>query len=175
MNFKKTLLALIITASGFTAVNASANGGSGQITFNGSIIDSPCSIHAGDDSQIVELGQVSSALLTAGKESAPQSFTLRLENCAITTKDTVTATFTGTASAADSESLGLTGSAGGAHILMETDNGTKVKLNVPTAEQTLIDGNNTLGFSARLKPDSASATITPGSFTSVTNFVLNYQ
>lgn len=175
MIIKKTLLSLVIAASGFTALNANATGGSGTITFNGSIIDAPCSIHADDDSQVVELGQVSNALLTAGKESKPQAFNIRLENCAITTKDSVKATFTGTASAADSESLGLNGDASGAHILLETSAGTKVKLNEATAEQTIIDGNNTLGFTARLKPDSATPTIVPGSFSTVANFVLDYQ
>ncbi|WP_246862557.1 fimbrial protein [Pantoea sp. SO10] len=183
MIFKKAIIAMAFSAATATTAHAaistnapSAN--SGTVTFEGLIIDAPCSIAPGEDDQTVDLGQVANAGLMANNntgESSPVSFDIQLDNCIITTKDSVDVIFTGGASQYDADSLALNGSAEGAYILITDASGQKVKLNTATSTQTLVDGQNRLQFSARLKGGGASATVVPGSYSSVAGFQLNYQ
>ncbi|MFC0228816.1 fimbrial protein [Serratia aquatilis] len=172
-----TAIAMTVGMSAF----ANADQGSGKITFTGSIIDAPCSIAPGSLDQVIPLGAVSNVALAANGNtgmSTPQPFTIELQDCVIATpgtKDRVSVTFTGASSSYDTDSLGLIGSAQGAYILMSQADGNKVKLYTPTSAQTVINGNNTLAFTAALKGGGASATIVPGSFQVPTNFVLDYQ
>ncbi|HHQ4671700.1 fimbrial protein [Aeromonas sp. s10] len=174
-----TVLALGLGMSSFA--NA-ADQGSGTVTFTGSIIDAPCSIAPGSIDQTVNLGAVSNVALAANGNTGVSSevpFSIKLEGCVVQPSPAaapkVSVTFGGQASAYDAESLGMIGSAQGAYIRMSQADGAKVKLNVPTAEQAVISGNNNLNFTAALVGGGASATIVPGTFQVPTNFVLSYQ
>ncbi|CNE29644.1 fimbrial protein [Yersinia mollaretii] len=174
MKLNKTILAAALVL-GFASVANAADQGQGTVTFNGSIIDAPCSIAAGSDSQTVEMGQVSNVALQNGGKSKARDFDIKLENCDTTTLKTVTTTFSGGESAAVPGLLGIVGLAEGAGIAIVDGTGTPVKLGTATAEQTLITGNNTLAFSAYLQGSTASDAIKPGNFSSVANFMLAYQ
>ncbi|ATM84716.1 type 1 fimbrial protein [Yersinia massiliensis] len=174
MNLNKTILAAALVL-GFASVANAADQGQGTVTFNGSIIDAPCSIASGSDSQTVELGQVSNVRLMNGGESQSKDFNIKLENCDITTLKTVTTTFGGAESVAVPGLLGITGVAEGAGIAIVDGGGSVITLGSPTSAQTLVAGNNTLLFSAYLKGSTTSGAIKPGSFTSVANFTLAYQ
>ncbi|CNH22119.1 putative mannose-resistant/Proteus-like fimbrial protein [Yersinia massiliensis] len=174
MNLNKTILAAALVL-GFASVANAADQGQGTVTFNGSIIDAPCSIASGSDSQTVELGQVSNVALMNGGKSQPKPFNIKLENCDITTLKTVTTTFGGGESSAVPGLLGIQGIGQGAGIAIVDGTGTVVTLGTPNAEQTLVTGNNTLAFSAYLQGSTTSGAIIPGSFTSVANFTLAYQ
>ncbi|OMQ18951.1 fimbrial protein [Serratia oryzae] len=166
---------------GLASFANAADQGSGKITFTGSIIDAPCSIAPGSLDQTISLGAVSNVALAANGNtgvSTPEPFSIELKDCVIATtgtKDKVTVTFTGAASSYDADSLGMIGTAQGAYILMSQADGAKVKLNTPTAAQTVVNGNNSLSFTAALKGGGAGATIVPGAFQVPTNFVLDYQ
>ncbi|HDC4621272.1 TPA: type 1 fimbrial protein, partial [Enterobacter asburiae] len=126
--------------------------------------------------QTVDLGQISNAALNANNKSGtstPQNFNIDLEQCDISTMKTATVTFNGTAGG-QSGSLGITGTAKGASIIISESNGTPFALGTPGAAQTLVTGNNTLTFQAYLKGDGSLATITPGDFTGVATFLMNY-
>ncbi|MEE4449988.1 type 1 fimbrial protein [Serratia sp. C2(1)] len=129
----------------------------------------------------MSLGAISNVALAANGNtgtSTAQRFNIELQDCVIATvgtKDKVTVTFTGAPSSYDTESLGLIGSASGAYIQLTQADGSKVKLNTPTSEQTVTNGNNTLAFAANLKGGGAAATIVPGDFQVPTNFVLTYN
>ncbi|WP_431224773.1 fimbrial protein [Serratia sp. L9] len=179
MNFKT--IALFVGTTLMAGSAFAAGQGEGKITFTGSIIDAPCSLSSDSIDQTIPLGAISNVVLAANGNtgvSSPEPFYIELKDCVIATagtKDNVTVTFTGAASTYDSDSLGLIGSAEGAYILMSQADGTKVALNTPTSAQTVINGNNTLSFTAALKGGGTGATIKPGSFQVPTNFVMTYQ
>lgn len=184
MKMNKIALATVMAMGlGMASFANAADQGSGTVTFTGSIIDAPCSIAPDSMDQTVNLGAVSNVVLGANGNtgvSTPVPFSIELQDCVVATPGSapkVTVTFTGAESslADGAGSLGMIGSAQGAYILMSQADGAKVELNVPTGEQTVSNGNNTLSFTAALKGGGAGATIVPGSFQVPTNFVLAYQ
>ncbi|NIF01848.1 type 1 fimbrial protein [Pantoea sp. Acro-805] len=176
---KKSIIALsMLSLFAVSSVHAK----SGKVTFTGSIIDAPCSIAPGSVDQTVSLGAISNVVLAENGNtgsSTPQRFTIELEDCVIATpgtKDKVTTRFTGAPSSYDSDSLALVGgTAGGASIQLFANNGAKVKINTPTAEQQLFNGGNTLSFTANVKGGGSTSTIVPGTFQVPANFVLSYN
>ncbi|WP_196061722.1 MULTISPECIES: fimbrial protein [unclassified Serratia (in: enterobacteria)] len=175
---KLNILALVV-AAGFmsNAFAVATEAGKGQIKFTGSIIEAPCSITPGTSNQNIELGQVSATALKDGGKSTPVTFQIDLEKCDIAgiTKG-VTATFTGPASASNTDLLGITGSAKGASIVLTDGAGTPIKFGTPTSPQLIMGGSNTLAFSAYLQGDTdPTAVITPGEFTSIANYALAYE
>lgn len=177
MKFSKVSLA---AAMGLMLAAGMANAkdeGHGKVTFTGSIIDAPCSINPDSIDQTVEIGQVSNVALAANGNtgtSVPRNFEIKLENCDVTTGATVKTTFTGAEGATDG-SLGITGTAKGASLILTNGNGEQIKLGEASDAHQLQKGNNTLLFSAYLQGDGASATITPGDFSAVADFTLSYQ
>lgn len=180
MKLNKIMLAAVM-AFGVSSLAHAADQGHGKVTFSGSIIDAPCSIAPESIDQTVELGAISNVSLKNGGKSTPRNFQIKLENCElITEKDgknnTVALTFTGATSAADSNLLGITGTAKGAGVAITDGSGTDIKLGQATKAQTLQNGANTLAFAAYLQGDKAStATIIPGEFQAVADFTLAYQ
>lgn len=153
--------------------------GHGTVTFTGSIIDAPCSIDPTSIDQTVDLGAVSNVALTEGGRSKPQNFDIKLVNCSVATGKTVTTTFNGPEGGIKG-SLGMTGTAKGASIVMTDGNSNVIELGKATTAQALTNGNNTLLFTAYLQgnPDGATPeaknVIVPGDFKSVSNFTLAY-
>ncbi|ANS41620.1 fimbrial protein [Serratia inhibens] len=179
MKLNKIMMAAVL-AFGVASV-AQADQGHGTVSFTGSIIDAPCSIEPAAMDQTVNLGQVSNATLDKGGKSKAQDFEIKLANCIPGTVKTVTTTFSGIAGAVDG-SLGITGSAKGASIVMTDGNTNVIKLGSATTATPLLAGNNTLLFTAYLQGDpkapgegGADAVIVPGDFKSVANFTLAYQ
>ncbi|MEI9482402.1 fimbrial protein [Enterobacter cancerogenus] len=171
MKLNKLVIALgmVIATS---AANA-ADQGHGTITFQGSIIDSPCSITAETANQTVDLGQVSSTALNNGQTSSPKAFFIQLEQCDTKQLKEVSTTFTGAADATNAKMLGITGSAKGAGIVITDGSGTPVELGVASKAQKIGDGSNKLSFSAYLQ--SSGASVTAGDFSSTADFTLAYQ
>ncbi|TBL69130.1 fimbrial protein [Hafnia alvei] len=161
-----------------SAVSAATDAGHGTVTFTGSIIDAPCSIAPDSSNQIIPLGQISNVSLKANGNlgtSVPVPFSIKLQQCDSSTLKNVTTTFTGSASAADQDLLGITGTAKGASIAITDGASSLIKLGAPSNAQVLADGDNELRFTAYLQGDGASAVITPGSFSAVANWMLAYQ
>ncbi|CAI1766713.1 fimbrial protein [Serratia proteamaculans] len=158
----------------------------GTVTFKGSIIDAPCSITPETADQTVNLGQISNVALKSQGKSTPKNFSIKLENCDVTTLKNVKATFTGAASAGNADLLGITGTAKGASIAITDGSSRVIKLGDATQAQKIQKGNNTLAFAAYLQgdPDVAATTpggtatpavIVPGEFSSIVDFTLAYQ
>lgn len=178
MKLNKIMLATVFAFSAISGAQA-ADQGHGKVTFTGSIIDAPCSITPNSVDQTVDLGQISKVALLNGGKSTPRNFSIDLENCSFgtpATKNKVQVTFTGMEAAAKNGLLGITGTATGAGVAITQADGEVIKLGVPTKEQTLQDGNNTLSFAAYMQGDSASsAVITEGEFQAVADFTLAYN
>jgi type 1 fimbria pilin len=177
MKMNKTLLVAAMVF-GMSSMAQAADQGHGKVTFTGSIIDAPCSIHPKSIEQTIELGQISKASLIENGKSTPRNFDIKLEKCSFGTpaaKNKVQVTFTNMNSAADNGLLGITGTAKGASVAITQGDGAVIKLGEPTKQQTLQDGPNTLNFSAYLQADGASTTITEGEFQAVADFTLAYN
>ncbi|AXU96063.1 fimbrial protein [Erwinia persicina] len=184
MNFKKTMLAAVVTLGTIAGAQAAGSGagtpatdqGHGKVTFTGSIIDAPCSIDSKSLDQTVDLGGVSNVSLLNGGNSSPKPFEIHLEKCSLETAKTVTTTFNG--AAGKNGLLGMTGDAKGASIAITDGSNNLIELGKATQGQVLSAGGSeaTLAFSAYLKGDGGDdKTIVPGKFQSVANFILNYK
>ncbi|MCP1266290.1 fimbrial protein [Aeromonas hydrophila] len=156
---------------------AAGGAGSGKVTFNGEIINAPCSVAPESVDQVVEMGQVSTKELVNGGESNSKPFSIKLLNCEISdTEDAVKVTFSG-ASEQDGLLLIGGGDAAGAGIKMTAPGGAPIVLGTPTAAFNLVNGDNELPFSAVLKgfTDQTAKPLQAGAFTAVTNFTLSYE
>ncbi|EQB2598667.1 fimbrial protein [Aeromonas salmonicida] len=158
---------------------AAGSAGSGKVTFNGEIINAPCSVAPESVDQVVEMGQISTKELVKGGESKSRPFSIKLLNCEITPdEDAVKVTFSGAKDPVDSSLLVIGGGqAAGAGIKMTAPGGAPIVLGTPTSAFGLVNGDNELPFSAVLKgyADQTANPLTAGAFTAVTNFTLSYE
>ncbi|TQI79096.1 type 1 fimbria pilin [Serratia fonticola] len=169
------LATVIALASGMATFAVSADQGSGQIDFTGSIIDAPCSIHPDSVNQEIDLGKIAAKHLLNSGTSNPRPFKILLENCDISGPEkTVTITFGGNNAGGDNKLLGITGTASGAGVAMTDGSGNRIELGVATDARTLTTGNNTLAFSAFLQGLNNVTPVT-GDFYASTDFTLAYQ
>ncbi|MEJ3976662.1 fimbrial protein [Providencia rettgeri] len=195
MKFNKITTALIFTACLATfGVQAASepSQGSGKITFTGSIIEAACSINPDSTNQEIDLGQIAKSQLKDNGQSTPRNFDILLENCSFEEEspvgpgedtralvgNTVKITFGGSPAAGSAGPintlLGITGTAKGAGVAITDGSGTVIELNKESNGRELINGDNTLNFSAYLQGiDDAS--LATGEFTAVTNFTLSYM
>lgn len=175
LNKIATTLMLVAGISSF-GVQA-ADQGAGKVTFTGSIIDAPCSIHPDSGDQEVDLGQIASSQLVGSGTSTPRNFDIKLENCVLSEEEgaanTVTVTFGGSAADATNKLLGITGTASGAGVAITDGSGKQITLTEPTDARDLIEGDNTLNFSAYLQ--GLGGAVETGEFQAVTDFTLAYQ
>lgn len=180
---KKLHLAMALGMALASGSALAADQGHGTVNFKGEIIEAPCSITADTAEQTVDLGQVSSSTLKAGGKSTPKDFSIKLEDCDVTslTKKTVTATFTGKAASFDTSSslLAISGTAAGAGIAITDNNTNVIKLGSASTAYTFTNDSRDaeLLFSAYLQgaADNTKTPIVAGAFTSVANFTLAYE
>ncbi|HEH9401409.1 TPA: type 1 fimbrial protein [Aeromonas sobria] len=159
---------------------AAGGAGSGKVTFNGEIINAPCSVAPESVDQVVEMGQISTKELVKGGESNSKPFSIKLLNCEISDKeDTVKVTFSGIKDPVEPSLLVIGGGqAAGAGIKMTAPGtGAAIVLGEPTAAFGLVNGDNELPFSAVLQgySDQTANPLKAGAFTAVTNFTLSYE
>ncbi|MBG6240915.1 MAG: type 1 fimbrial protein [Candidatus Symbiopectobacterium sp. Dall1.0] len=182
MKLTKAALASAIAMTFILSANA-ADTHNGTVTFNGTIIDTPCSVDQDDLHQTVEFGEISKAVLENGGTSDIKSFDIELKDCSLDTATTAKIVFNGgTAAGTNSELLALNGAASGAGIAVKYS-GSKIKFDGATPAvnaSPLSNGDNTFSFSTYVEklptPQSGTAVdITTGEFTSTANFVVSYQ
>lgn len=58
--------------------------GQGKVTFNGTVVDAPCSISQKSADQSIDFGLLSKSFLEAGGTSKPMDLDIELVNCDIT-------------------------------------------------------------------------------------------
>ena len=172
MKLNKVLLAASVVM-GMSSFAHAADQGHGKVTFHGSIIDAPCSIDTKSIDQKIELGSISNVLLASGGTTTPEPFQILLKDCSLDTAKTVTTTFSGMEGTA-AGTLGISGSAKGANIMLTDGDGTALTLGQPNKGQQIPAGATgaTLEFAAYVQGDGAS--VVPGEFNSVTDFMLTY-
>lgn len=180
---KKTLLAAIMVPTLFVASQSFADEGDGPtpinvnggvVQFSGSIVNSPCSISTGTQSQTIELGQYRAAdFENIGDTSPATGFNITLQDCSAETYSNVAVTFKG--NTASTDTLAVEGGADGVGIQIVKDGKTiPVDGTGSTEPTTLIEGaDNNIYFQAQYV--SIANTVTAGAANAVADFVLNYK
>jgi len=179
--FSKTFVSVAagIALMGGAAHANPVNGGS--VHFTGELVNAACAVSTQSSDQIVNLGQYRTASFTkAGDTSAQTPFTIVLNDCDSEVAATASVAFTGQTDATDPTLLAVnsgdnstTASGVGIQIL---DGSSKVLTPDGATFSTarnLIDGTNTLPFSARYK--ATSATTTAGQANADATFVMKYE
>jgi type 1 fimbria pilin len=176
MKLNKIMLASVMAFGMSSFAAQAAEQGRGTVTFNGSIIDAPCSITPESADQTVELGQVSNALLRKGGKSVPKAFSIDLENCELEDKkNNVSVTFNGVESANTEGMLAISGAASGASVAITDAGGNLIPLGKASPTTGVNEGHTAMRFTAYLQGDGASGVVVPGDFTAVADFTLAYQ
>ncbi|HGP0804510.1 TPA: fimbrial protein [Salmonella enterica subsp. diarizonae serovar 61:l,v:z35] len=162
--------------------------GTGQVTFTGTITNSPCDIAPGDDNIQVSFGQVSNRHFKAADDTSDSKpFTIHLQNCSFDPNDVtkadsagklskVAVSFSGTGETTH-HSYVNTGSAKNVGIqLLKSDGQTYIEPNSTASEadaQQLQAGNNNLNFFARLI--ALTTDVTPGGIEASVTYTLKYM
>ncbi|HDS5749197.1 TPA: type 1 fimbrial protein, partial [Escherichia coli] len=158
----------------------------GRVTFNGTVVDAPCSISQKSADQSIDFGQLSKSFLQAGGVSKPMNLDIELVNCDITSfkgvggapaakKGTVKLAFSGPRVSGHNEELDTSGGTGTAIVVQAA--GKNVSFDGTEGDaNTLKDGDNVLHYTAIVKKSSANnAQVTEGAFSAVATFNLSYQ
>lgn len=174
---KKIILATLISgAMSASAMAAPVSAGQGTVTFTGSIIEAACGIAPESTDQTIDLGQVASAQLKDGGASRPVPFSIELVDCDTSINSIADVTFTGGQNPARPGSLAIQGTAAGAGVVITGLDGAPVTLDgsAGAGKINLQDGDNSLMFSAFLQ-GNPTGTPTPGEFTALANFTMQYE
>lgn len=190
MKFNK-LTTIVALALGMTAGSVhAADAGKGQITFQGNILEAACSIGSDSENQTVELGQIAAAQLEHQGVSTPKVFSIELENCRMNVTDDngtpvitapmVSVTFGGSPAlnddlTPDNDKFGIVGTASGAGVVITDASSAVIPVGGSSTPRELIEGSNTLAFSAYLQGLDDATEIKAGEFTSIANFALSYE
>ncbi|WP_261435551.1 fimbrial protein [Serratia ficaria] len=171
----KTMAAALLAAGiSVSAAQAATDGGGGNLTITGSIIQPPCSIDPGSVDQQVELGAVSSSTINGGKIGRKTPFEIKLLDC--DAPSTVRVSIWGTEDSLDKTLLHLgSGTAKGAGIAFFDSTANQIKLGENSRDIQVPTGNFTLSLAAALKGNAANSVAEPGDFTSTATFKLEYN
>lgn len=182
MKFSKIAVSLIagIALMG-TAQAATTTVNGGNIHFEGELVNAACSVSTESADQTVQLGQYRTASFTAvGQTTTQIPFTIVLHDCDTAVAKTASVAFTGQTDATDPTLLAInssdnatTATGVGIEILDRTSASLTPNGTTFSAAQTLIDGTNTLPFTAAYK--STAASTTAGQANADATFVMKYE
>ncbi|MEC6271240.1 fimbrial protein [Escherichia coli] len=180
-------VAMAVVSFGANAADTVApSQGAGQVNFKGTVIDAPCGIETQSANQTIDFGQISKLFLENGGTTQPKDLDIKLVNCDITNfknatggapkTGTVSLTFAGVPAGNASDMLKTVGETNTAIVVLNP-HGSRVKFDgkTPTGSSNLIDGDNTIHFTAFVKKDDENAPVKEGAFSAVANFNLTYQ
>lgn len=182
MNMKKIVCAVAMASAMATgAANAAAAAGTdqghGKIKFEGTVIEAACSIDAKSIDQTIQMGAIAAHALDKNGKSTPVDFSIQLHDCDTSMGGTATVAFNGIAGdkgAGLDQAFATTGTAGGGVGVVITDlGGVAIAPNSQSSAINLADGDNKLEFQAYVLGSQSS--VIPGAFSSVANFVMDYQ
>ena len=179
----KSVVLAMVMAGGISSAMAATSGSSstvngGTVEFKGSVVDAACAVTADTTNQVVNMGQVRLAAFT-GKDSVANQktpFTIKLADCDTTIASQASVTFDGNAAAGEAGVLDNTsgaGNAAGVGIQIYDKDGSALNLGTASHAVTLIDGDNTLNFSADYYQTADTATA--GSVDTTATFNVTYQ
>ncbi len=163
-------------------VNAAPNTpqGQGRVTFNGTVVDAPCSISQKSADQSIDFGQLSKSFLANDGQSKPMNLDIELVNCDITAfkngnakTGNVKLAFTGPTDSGHPSELATNGGTGTAIMIQAA--GKNVLFDGTEGDANLLkDGDNVLHYTAIVKKANGG-TVSEGAFSAVATFNLSYQ
>lgn len=163
---KKLVLNTLIATS-FAAFAGAVSADSGNISFQGEITTSPCSIGGGQQGadMVVSMGTISTNNFNAvGDRSPAVPFTISLLNCDISTQQTASIAFRpGAGSVVSSRLLGLENAVGaqGVAVALVDERDVDVIVGGAATSYTLATGTNIFNFKAYYEATNASVTAGP--------------
>ena len=150
----------------------------GTLDVNGEIVTSACGLDPQSSKLVVDLGKVPVHVFKkVGDRSAPQNFEMKLTDCELGTLKTVAVRFAG-ASAGNKELMATTGTAKGVGVRLQNSTGALLKLGEYGSPINLVDGTNTLRFTAAYEADGSAAgdaTVSAGTANGHAEFDLQYK
>ena len=179
-NIASTVIATLALVAGAAHADAvSVNGGT--VHFKGELVNAACSVNTDSSEQTVNLGQYRTAKFTkVGDTTSNIPFNIELNDCDPLVAKTAAVAFTGQIDATDKTLLAVTSgnndnTAKGVGIEILDSKSSVLTPDGATfsAAQTLIEGTNTLKFTARYK--STAATTEPGQANADATFVMKYE
>ncbi len=176
-------VAMAVVSFGVNAAPTTPQG-QGQVTFNGTVVDAPCSISQKSADQVISFGQLSKSFLNEDGVSKPQDLDIELVNCDITKfksptgagsthNGSVKLSFTGANVSSASDELETVGGTGTA-IVIQAPGGNVHFDGTEGSASPLKDGTNILHYTAVVKK-ATGATVKEGAFSAVASFNLSYE
>lgn len=166
-NIASTVIATLATVAGAAHAEdpvapVSVNGGT--VHFKGELVNAACSVNTDSSEQTVNLGQYRTAKFTkVGDTTSNIPFTIELNDCDPAVAKTAAVAFTGQIDATDKTLLAVSSgnndnSAKGVGIeILDSKSSTLTPDGATfSAAQNLIEGTNTLNFTARYKATAAT-------------------
>lgn len=180
----KSVVLAMVMAGGISSAMAATSGATpntvsgGTVEFKGAVVDAACAVTADTANQVVTLDQVRLSTFT-GKDSVANQktpFNIKLADCDTNVATQASVTFEGNAASGEAGVLDNTagaGSASGVGIQIYDKDGSALDLGSTSQAVTLIDGDNTLNFSADYYQTADVATA--GSVDTTATFNVTYQ
>ena len=182
-NIASTVIATLALVAGaaHAADPAPVSVNGGTVHFKGELVNAACSVNTDSSEQTVNLGQYRTAKFTkVGDTTSNIPFNIELNDCDPLVAKTAAVAFTGQIDATDKTLLAVTSgnndnTAKGVGIEILDNKSSVLTPDGATfsAAQNLIEGTNTLQFTARYK--STAATTEPGQANADATFVMKYE
>lgn len=161
---KKTLANVLVLA-GFTAIACTAVADSGNISFQGEITQSACSIGGGNQgaNMVVPMGSISTNMFSGvgSKAGEGADFTIALLGCDPEVSENASIAFRpGAGSVINSRLLGLENGSGasGVAVALETEDGTPINVGGTATTYKLVKGTNNFNFKAYYEATATDVT-----------------
>lgn len=170
---------MLVAGAAVAADPVSVSGGT--VHFEGELVNAACAVSTQSSDQVVTLGQYRTASFTAvGDTTAQIPFSIVLNDCDPKVAATAAVAFPGQSDITNNNLLavtsadnGTTASGVGIEILDNTSTALKPDGATFSTAQALVEGTNTLRFSARYKATATSAT--PGQANADATFIMKYE
>lgn len=170
---------MLVAGAAVAADPVSVSGGT--VHFEGELVNAACAVSTQSSDQVVTLGQYRTASFTAvGDTTAQIPFSIVLNDCDPKVAATAAVAFSGQSDITNNNLLavtsadnGTTASGVGIEILDNTSTALKPDGATFSTAQALVEGTNTLRFSARYKATATSAT--PGQANADATFIMKYE
>ena len=170
---------MLVAGAAVAADPVSVSGGT--VHFEGELVNAACAVSTQSADQIVTLGQYRTASFAAvGDTTAQIPFSIVLNDCDPTVAATAAVAFSGQSDLTNNSLLAVSSSdnsttATGVGIEILDSKSTALKPDGATfsTAQALVEGTNTLRFSARYKATVASTT--PGQANADATFIMKYE
>lgn len=170
---------MLVAGAAVAADPVSVSGGT--VHFEGELVNAACAVSTQSSDQVVTLGQYRTASFTAvGDTTAQIPFSIVLNDCDPKVAATAAVAFSGQSDITNNNLLavtsadnGTTASGVGIEILDNTSTALKPDGATFSTAQALVEGTNTMRFSARYKATATSAT--PGQANADATFIMKYE